>query len=289
MSRVCVIGGSGFLGSHVSDALTDEGHEVVVYDSKKSNWLKGNQSMIVGDILDDRLREAIEGCEVVYNFAALADLNKALNLPVETVNINILGNVKALEYSRQAEVKRFIYASSVYVFSREGGFYRCSKEASENYVEEYKEAFDLDYTILRFGSLYGPRSGEDNGIYRIIKTAIEENKISYEGNPESIREYIHVLDAANASVRAMGEEFKNENFLLTGHQSMKVQDLLKTLAEILDMSDKLDFKDEDYPGHYVRTPYAYQPKLGKKYIPSSHIDLGQGLLQLIEEISNTNK
>ena len=66
---------------------------------------------------------------------------------------------------------------------------------------------------------------------------------------------------------------------------MRVQDMLKMLAEILGISqDSIEFIKGDHIGHYIRTPYAYQPKLGKKYIPPIHVDLGQGLLQMINEL-----
>ena len=67
---------------------------------------------------------------------------------------------------------------------------------------------------------------------------------------------------------------------------MYVSDLMKMLAEVLNFSDPVIFTIEDGGGHYVRTPYAYQPKLGRKYTPPLHVDLGQGLLQLIDEIQN---
>jgi UDP-glucose 4-epimerase len=117
-----------------------------------------------------------------------------------------------------------------------------------------------------------------------VRNALEQGLISYEGNPESIREYIHVEDAARASVLALGDEFRNESVVLTGHQPMRVLDLLKMLAEIMGMPDAVDFRNEEYAGHYVRTPYAYLPKLGRRYTPSLHVDLGQGLLQLIDEV-----
>ena len=129
--------------------------------------------MVEGDLLDlERLEKAVSGADAVYNFAALADLNVALNKPLQTVKINILGNVQVLEACRRQSVKRFIYASTVYVYSREGGFYRCSKQAAENYVEEYQKVYQFDYTVLRYGSLYGPRSNESNGIYRVVKEAL---------------------------------------------------------------------------------------------------------------------
>jgi UDP-glucose 4-epimerase len=201
--------------------------------------------------------------------------------------VNVLGTVNVLDACRLHSVRRFVYASTVYVYSREGGFYRCSKQAAESYVEEYQRAFNLDFTILRYGSLYGPRADATNGLYRVIRDALLRGSISYDGNPESIREYIHVEDAARASVVALGEEFRNESVVLTGHQPMRVVDLLKMLAEILGYPERVDFRNESYAGHYVRTPYAYQPKLGRKYAPTLHVDLGQGLLQLIDEIRLT--
>jgi UDP-glucose 4-epimerase len=285
MRRVCVVGGSGFLGSHVADQLSDAGNVVRIYDRGASRWLRPDQEMIVGDVLDvEKLTRAIAGSDIVYNFAAIADLNDARNKPVETVQVNVLGTVNILEACRVNAVHRLVYASTVYVYSREGGFYRCSKQAAERYVEEYQRVFDLDFTILRYGSLYGPRAGATNGLYRIVRDALACGSISYEGNPESIREYIHVEDAARASVVVLGEEFRNESVVLTGHQPMRVLDLLKMLAEIMGLPDAVDFRNESYAGHYVRTPYAYQPKLGRKYAPPLHVDLGQGLLQLIEEV-----
>ena len=95
---------------------------------------------------------------------------------------------------------------------------------------------------------------------------------------------VAVADTAGKSVLALGDEFRNESVVLTGHQPMRVHDLLKMLAEIMGMPGAVDFRDEDYAGHYVRTPYAYLPKLGRRYTPPLHVDLGQGLLQLIDDV-----
>ena len=287
IKKAVVVGGSGFIGSHVADHLSDAGYQVTIYDLTLSPWLRKEQQMVVGDVLDaEKLNNTITGSEVVYNFAALADLNLALEQPLKTVNINILGNLNVLEACHAHGVKRFIYASTVYVHSREGGFYRCSKQASEAYVEEYQKKYGLDYTILRYGSLYGPRADETNGLYRVVKSALKNGVVSYKGDIDAMREYIYVEDAARASIDALNTEFINESIVLTGQEPMRVVDMLKMLAEILGMStDSVEFSENKYPGHYVRTPYAYQPKLGRKYIPPVHVDLGQGLLQLINELS----
>ena len=290
IKKAVVVGGSGFIGSHVADHLSDAGYQVTIYDLTLSPWLRKDQQMVIGDVLEaEKLNDTITGSEVVYNFAALADLNQALEQPLKTVNINILGNLNVLEACHAHGVKRFIYASTVYVHSREGGFYRCSKQASEAYVEEYQKIYGLDYTILRYGSLYGTRADETNGLYRVVKSALDHGTVSYEGDVDAMREYIHVEDAARASIDVLNAEFVNESVVLTGQEPMRVIDMLKMLAEILGLSaDSVKFIENKYAGHYVRTPYAYQPKIGRKYIPPIHIDLGQGLLQLINKLSGGN-
>jgi UDP-glucose 4-epimerase len=271
----------------VADYLTEKGYKVIIYDKKESQWLRKDQEIVIGSIENSKeINQTISGAEVVYNFAALADLNEALKQPTKTVSINVLGNLNIMEACRIHKVKRFVYASTVYVHSREGGFYRCSKQASEAYVEEYQRVYGLEYTILRYGSLYGPRADNSNGLYRIVKAALNNGVIKYAGDINSMREYIHVYDAAKASVDILVDEFKNENIVLTGQEPMKVSEMLNMLAEILNIKEsKIEFVEDNYEGHYVRTPYAYQPRLGKKYIPPVHVDLGQGLLQVIDEIN----
>ena len=287
--NILVLGGSGFLGSHVADQLTFAEHNVRIFDRIPSPWLLPKQKMIMGDLLDQTaLEEAIEGCEAVYNFAAISDLDEAFDKPLETARINVLGNVQILEACRKAGVKRYVYASTVYVYSREGGFYRCSKQAAEQYVEEYQSRYGLDYTILRYGSLYGTRTDKRNGVWRIIERALKTGQVNYEGNSESMREYIHVEDAARASVHILDAEYSNQHIVLTGFQQMRVLDLLKMIAEILNLPEQaVKFIPTDKLSHYVRSPYAYQPKLGRKYTPPLHIDLGQGMLQMIEEIKSS--
>ena len=287
MTRKAVIfGGSGFIGSHVADLLSMDGYSVTIFDEVRSPWLRSDQNFITGDItkkLDVDL--VIEGANVVYNFAALADLNAALKRPLDTININILGNAIILESCVKYKVERFVYASTVYVNSRDGGFYRCSKQASENYIDEYHKTYGLNYSIVRYGSLYGPRAGESNGLYRIVKSAIETGKVKYQGHPKSMREYIHVQDAARASVAILEKEFIGKTIVLTGQEPMLVSNVLEMVAEILGyQEDAIEFVTDSYDGHYIKTSYAYEPRLGMKYIPPLHVDLGQGILQLIKEI-----
>ncbi|MEW5693986.1 MAG: NAD(P)-dependent oxidoreductase, partial [Candidatus Hydrogenedentota bacterium] len=164
--KVVVFGGAGFLGSHVADVLTEQGHQVIIFDLVKSPYVKNGQDSVIGDITDmDKVHQVVNGCDLVYNFAGIADLNEAKKDPVATVRNNILGTTIILDECRKNKVKRVIFASTLYVYSKAGSFYRSSKQACELLIENYHEIYGLDFTILRYGSLYGPRANESNWIY----------------------------------------------------------------------------------------------------------------------------
>ena len=149
--RVVVFGGSGFIGSHVADALSAAGHKVVIYDKTKSYYIKPSQEMIIGDILDQQsVRKAVINSDIIYNFAGIADIGEAASKPIKTVKYNILGNAFILDAAKEAKVKRFVYASTIYVYSESGSFYRCSKNACELYLETYhKQVYDCVLILLK--------------------------------------------------------------------------------------------------------------------------------------------
>lgn len=283
--RVLVTGGSGFLGSHVADALTEHGHDVTIFDAKPSQYLQENQKMVVGDILDiERLHEIVTGMDVVYHFAGIADIDECVNRPVDTASFNIVGTVKLLEACKTADIKRFVFASSAYVYSDSGFFYRSSKQACESFIENYHQLFGLDYTCLRYGSLYGERSDERNSIFRLIKNALQDGKIVYKGTGEEMREYIHAKDAAKISVKILDPEYANQNITLTGTEKIRYKDLLEMVKEMLGNKIEIDIQPSTRKAHYKITPYNFSPKLGKKLSTNPHIDMGQGLLSCMAEI-----
>lgn len=284
-NQVIVFGGSGFLGSHVADALSDAGYRVRIFDRQPSSFLRSDQEMVVGDLLDQAVvRQAADGCDYVYNFAGIADIDDAKDRPYDTANANIIGNINALEAARIAGASRFVFASTVYVYSEAGSFYRASKQASERFVEAYQERYGLDYSVLRYGSLYGRRADRRNGIYRLLKQALEQRAITYQGSDDAMREYIHVRDAARLSVQILDEEYANRHLILTGQERMSVKNLLRMVSEMIPGGVEMSFAGKMDGGHYVMTPYAFHPKVGHKLVANDYVDLGQGLLDCLAEM-----
>ena len=283
--KVLVTGGSGFLGSHVADALTKRNHDVVSFDLKPSEYRQGNQKNIVGSILDmEAFGDAMKGRDAIYHLAAIADLDDVVAWPLKTVEVNILGTANALELARINNVKRFVYSSSIYVYSDHGSFYRTSKRAAELLIEDYQNNYGLSYSILRFGSLYGPRADYHNSVFRLLNQALTEGRIDYPGTGDEVREYIHVFDAASAAADILDDEFENERISLTGHERMKSSEMLGMVNEMMGRKLTIKYRKETDEGHYIETPYSYNPRLGKKLTHEKYIDLGLGLLDCLQNI-----
>ena len=283
--NVLVLGGSGFLGSHVADALTDAGYKVRIFDLDASPYLSKDQEMVVGDLLDaDAVLKAAQGCTYVYNFAGVADIHDAQQRPLATAQANVIGNIHALEAAHAAGARRFVLASTVYVYSEAGSFYRASKQAAERFVESYNERYGLPFSIVRYGSLYGRRADERNGIYRFLRQALIEKHIEYEGSEDAMREYIHVTDAARLSVRILDDTYANRHLILTGQERMAVKNLMRMISEMVPDGVEVHYGNRHDEGHYVMTPYAFHPKIGHKLVANDYVDLGQGLLDCLAAI-----
>lgn len=285
--KVVIFGGSGFLGSYVADELAGRGYDVVIADLIPSKYIQDKQQFIKVDVSEMKsIQEVIEGASIVYNFVAIANLDDAIHDPVNTMQINVMGNLNILEACRQnGGINRFVYASSAYALSEEGSFYGISKQSSEKLTEEYFQRYGLNYTVIRYGSLYGERASHNNYIYNLLKNAIQNKELHYKGDGQDLREYIHAADAAKLSVDILEDvQYENEHIILTGTERLKRIELLTMINEI--MQNKLEVKQisDNNMGHYKITPYSYHPTVAKKLVANPYIDLGQGLLECIQVI-----
>ena len=286
---ILVTGGSGFLGSHVTESLISTGYKVKIFDTKTPPLELSNAEFCHSDLLNQSaVNEAMSGVDIVFHLAALADLDKAKDSPLQTMMVNVIGTNNILEAARKHNVKQVIFSSSIYVHSNTGGFYRVSKHCCELLLEEYFNQYDLGYTILRFGTLYGPRSDKSNSVYNYLHEALKKRVINSVGNGNEVREYIDVRDAADICIKLLQEPHKGETLILTGNHRMKLSELLEMINEILGNNIKIKFGDGK-PAHYKYTPYSYKPVAGKKLVMDSYRDMGQGLVEILDEIDNKSK
>ncbi len=283
--KAIVFGGSGFLGSHVVDELYKKGFDVRIFDIVPSKYCKEEYEMIVGSTSDrESVMDAIEGVDYVYHFSGIAGIADADIDPVKTADVNFMSTLYILEACVKYKVQRFMYASTVYVYSNQGSFYRCSKQATEIFIENYYNVYGLKYTILRYGSLYGRRANHFNFIANIVSQALQEKRITRQGNGEEVREYINVLDAARMSVELLDMQEDRDHVILTGHQTMKVKEVLSMINEILENKVTIEYVEGDNHGHYMTTPYIFKPNVARKYTSDHYHDLGQGILDTIYDI-----
>jgi UDP-glucose 4-epimerase len=152
------------------------------------------------------------------------------------------------------------------------------------FIENFRQAYRLNFTVLRYGSLYGTRANAFNFIHNIVRQALIEKRIQRKGDGNEIREYINVVDAARSSVDILTEEFINSYVIITGMQTMKVRDLLAMIKEILGNEITIEYLNEPLEDHYEITPYAFRPRVAKKYIPPYYHDLGEGILECIHDV-----
>mgnify|MGYP006076400317 CR=1 FL=1 len=289
--NILVIGGAGFLGSHLVDYLEKAKHRVTIYDKNYGHFKKKDKKKIIlGDINNyNKLSRVIKNKDVVYNYAAISDIGETIFNPIQTTKNNILANVLILNLCVKFKIKKFIFASTIYVHSSQGSFYKVSKQSSELFIEEYYKKFGLNYSIIRFGSVFGPRASKKNGLSKIIHKALVEKKIFYSGTKKAVRKFIYVKDAARGGVEVLKKKYNNKNLLLTGNSSTKITDVLKKISLILKIKKKPTFSNSISEGHYNISPYSYIPKKDLKMKIKNTISLKDGIFELIKDIKKNEQ
>jgi len=290
--KALVTGGAGFLGRYLVKELLKRQYETIVYDltipheyQKKMNEIS-HLECIKGDILDYKtLNAAMHDCDVVFHTAAIADLDKTHSMPKETMQVNVVGTANCLDAARECGLKRFLFASSVYTAGKWGSFYRVSKQAGESLCKTYYEEYGLNYTILKYGSLYGRDANHWNFIYSACKSLLTTGEFTYISSKDSVREYIHIYDAARETVRiAEDPNFQNKAVLITGHQRMKVEEFFAMLKEIIGKDVKIHFTPPEKQKHYVITPYSFETDVPVRVNLSTYVDISEGILDCLREV-----
>src|SRR6516164_931851 len=242
--RVLVTGGSGFIGSHVVDKLRARGHEPVIYDLRPSPWHEpGSVDTVLGSITDrEALERALHSCDAVAHLAAVADVND-----VHAERVNARGTVVVLEAARRAEVKRIVYASTIWVYSdceeeavdeetllpAPSHLYTSTKLAGELYCKAYQELYGIDYTILRFGIPYGPRAREAAVIPAFVGRALRGEPLTPAGDGGQSRRFVYVEDLADGVALGLAEVASNRIYNLASNENVTIKQIAVRVQEVL--------------------------------------------------------
>ena len=285
-NRVTVFGGSGFLGSYVANELARRGFEVLIADINEPDKLLCTQDFVKTDIQNlDQVSDVIYSSDYVCNFAGLAKLNDANLNPEGAVTLNINGHLNILQKSVEHDVKRLLFASSVYSFNTKGSFYGLTKRTSEELTKEYFKQMGLKYTIVRYGSVYGEKKSNNNYLYNLLASIIENKKIEYKGSEDDVREYIHAHDAAKLTADILADDdFECQSVTLTGTERFTRTELFSLISEITGLDLEVNQISTENVGHYKSTAYSFEQEISLKLTANPFIDLGQGIVQCLTAI-----
>ena len=254
MSLVAVIGGGGFIGSHVVDHLAAAGHRVRVVDPAP-RWRNPAAHYLVADLFDDEaLDAALDGCAAVFHLAGASDVNQVAADPVAAVRLNVEGTARVLAAAARQQCGRVLLASTVWVYgatvgedergtermedapvdlARAGHVYISTKLAAELLMHSYRQMYGQHFTILRYGIPYGPRMRENLVLARFVRAALDGRPITIAGTGEQQRNYVYVEDLAQAHVRALVPGAADQVLALEGDTSVSVREIADTVTALI--------------------------------------------------------
>jgi len=250
VSRILVIGGNGFIGSHLVDSLVHRGHDVAVFDSFDNvgpRWNVDVAEQLPGDFLNiGDIRTAVQGRNVVVHMLSTTDPATAEKDPTLDVRTNILSSIGLFEECVKAGVERVVFPSSggaIYgpqdreVFSEDSPTrpispYAIGKLAIENYLRYYRQRFGLQSTVVRISNPYGTRQNprKRQGVIPIfLRRVLEGEPISVMGDGSMTRDYIYVEDVAEIIARMITEGSRYPLYNLGSGKRTSVNDIVQVI------------------------------------------------------------
>lgn len=252
MSTYLVTGGAGFIGSHLVEALLNDGHRVRVLDNCSTGnreYLPLRAELIVADITDyDAIRSAFHGVDGVFHIAGLPNVQRSIDQPKATHDVNLTGTLHVLEAARAAGVRRVVFASSAAVYGDQDVLpyhegmtpqpkspYALQKLASEEYCKAFARMGAIETVCLRFSNVYGPRASEAgayaNVIPAFLRQAAAGQPLTITGDGEQTRDYIHVSDVVQATIAAMTRHAVGQGEIL--NVSSNVERSVNAIARLI--------------------------------------------------------
>jgi UDP-glucose 4-epimerase len=262
--RILVTGGAGFIGSHVADGFRQAGHEVAIVDDLST----GNRANLdpsikfyENDIRDEALDQVFKDFrpDVVDHHAAQSNVPASLTNPVFDASVNVLGGLNLLRQAAAHGVKKFIYISSGGAMYGEPdpqelpvketapvkplSPYGASKQALEAWLGVYQRTFGMDYTVLRYANIYGPRQGirEEGAVVAVFATRMAADQpVTIDGTGQQTRDFVYVGDCVTANIAALERGSGLAVNIGTGRET-SIREIFDAMAEVAGYSHEPNF------------------------------------------------
>jgi UDP-N-acetylglucosamine 4-epimerase len=309
-SEILVTGGAGFIGSHIVDRLLEEGFKVRVLDNlstgEKKNLAqhqnKKDFQFIEGDIRNVELaNKAVRGVDAVIHEAALVSVTRSVKNPLLSNEINVTGTLNLLKACVDANIKRFVLASSCAVYGDTETLpsheklapkplspYAVDKLAAENYAKVFRNVYGLETVSLRYFNVYGPRQkyGPYSGVISTFINCLLENKPpTIYGDGEQTRDFVNVKDVVEANMLALiKREAVGEVFNISTGESITVNKLTEILQKIMGKTSLKPVHAEPRPGD-IKHSYGDITKARRNLGYEPKVQLEKGLSELAKSYS----
>jgi UDP-glucose 4-epimerase len=264
MASCLVLGGAGFIGSHLAEALLQAGHRVRIFDRPHLDRLpaflqRREFEVFTGDFLNPRtLSPALEGSEIVFHLVSTTLPKNSNDNPMYDVESNVMGTLRLLELCRQQGVRKVVFASSggtVYGVPRSVPIaeshptdpicsYGIHKLAIEKYLQLNHRIYGLDYCVVRPANLYGPRQRLDiaqGAVAVFLDRALRGKPIQVWGDGSVVRDYLYVGDAAEALVKAAAFGGDPRIFNIGSGVGTSLTQLINEIEALLGRSVAVDY------------------------------------------------
>ncbi len=274
--KILITGGSGFIGSHLVDVLTGQGHNVCIYDIEQPRF--GQEAeYIKGDVRDlQMLISTLKGFDAVYHLAAEANVNRFFDAPIYSNEITSGSTANVLEAARiNPNVQRVLLASTEWIYGTSADtseiteetiyaqnpdhMYTSSKIAAELFCKNYKTLYGVNFTIMRYGIPFGERAREATVTPIFINKILNGEDITIHGDGSQTRQFIYVRDLAEGNAACLNPKAENEIFNINGREAVKVIDIVRVLEGIIGKKAKVTFIEDrkgNYKGRFISSVKA---------------------------------
>ncbi len=257
--RIAVIGGSGFIGSHIVERLLIDKHDITIMDVKTPAWdsaMLPEHSNIPFFYLDIRDRDRVDtllgaGYDAVYLLSAVSDFYEANRRPLAAIDVNIQGVGHVLEAVSRCRIKRLIFASTIWVYDLSyrrdspmtedvplyldqiSHMYTATKLSAELLCRSYQNSYGMEVTILRYGVPYGPRGRLGTVVTNFVKDALEGKPLLIQGDGSASRSFIYVEELADGNVAALHPLAGNKTYNLGGLRQVTIKEVADEVVTVI--------------------------------------------------------